>query len=115
MGEVQIAKAYECLKKNDIQGGFLNLSHGVARNPDDLAKIEILLSQKDAREATTLLESLKYSDHVKANKLEPLLEGLNLITKALSRNDVFNSIDTFVLTHQASELISLSKMFYKLG
>ena len=80
-----------------------------------LAKIEILLSQKDAREATTLLESLKYSDYVKTNKLEPLLEGFNLITKALSRNDVFNGINTFVISHQASELISLSKMFYKLG
>ena len=33
-----------------------------------LAKIEILLKRKDVREASTLLESLKYSDYVKNNK-----------------------------------------------
>ena len=80
-----------------------------------LAKVELLLNRKDIREASTILESLKYSDYVRNNKLENMLEGFNLTALALSNNNIFESLDNFVKTRQALELISLSKMFLKLG
>ena len=80
-----------------------------------LAKIEILLKRKDVREASTLLESLKYSDYVKSNKLENALEGFNLTALALSNNNIFEALDNFVKTHSTLEVIALSKMFFKVG
>ena len=61
MGNAQIKKAYQCMKAGDLQGGFMNLVSGTARNPDDL-DARILLAQiymtglKDSKHACQTLE-----------------------------------------------------------
>ncbi|MBR7106318.1 MAG: hypothetical protein IKC88_04950, partial [Opitutales bacterium] len=61
MGEAQIARAHECLKKKDIQGAYLNLLYGTTRNPDNL-DARVLLAQmymtlfKDSKKASETLD-----------------------------------------------------------
>jgi len=62
MGEVQIARARECLKKGDYQGAFFNLAHGSARSPDNL-EARMLLAQmymtalRNPKRASEVLEA----------------------------------------------------------
>lgn len=80
-----------------------------------LAKAELLLLNKDTREASVVLDSARYSDYVKVNKLEHLFDGFDIATNALSNKNVFENIDTFVKKHQIAESISLAKLFDKIG